>query len=152
MSLNQPSTPPIRKRPSSTPITLLDTSILCSTTLLDEPPAAKQPSNGSLVQRSASFNASCTVPTKVTASTKVRSSTSFTNCSLIAKVVKGSVIMTPAALVNDKLSSGRHWVLSSNSAKPQEPSGPTCSSPTEATTYSLSVARPNDPACIDYFV
>lgn len=149
MSLNPPPTPPIRKRPSSTPITLQDTSIL-SITNLDEPPATKQPANGTFVQRSASFNASCTVPTKVTASPKVRNSTSFTNCSLIAKVVKGSVIMTPADLVNEKPPASRFWSISSNSAKPQECSGQNIS-PTEA-VYPLSVAQPNDQACIDYFV
>lgn len=39
------------------------------------------------VQRSASFNATCTVPIKITASPKVRTSASFGNCSILAKVV-----------------------------------------------------------------
>ncbi|XP_055622250.1 uncharacterized protein LOC129765839 [Toxorhynchites rutilus septentrionalis] len=47
-------------------------------------------SSGVPVQRSASFNATCTVPLSVSKTTQVKNSASFSSCSLLTKVAKKS--------------------------------------------------------------
>ncbi|XP_050089825.1 uncharacterized protein LOC126573994 [Anopheles aquasalis] len=57
------------------------------------PVVPSQPQNGTTdstvpVQRSASFNSSCTVPLSISKATQVKNSASFSNCSILSKVAK----------------------------------------------------------------
>ncbi|XP_058065635.1 uncharacterized protein LOC131215263 [Anopheles bellator] len=91
------------------------------------------------VQRSASFNSSCTVPLSISKSTQVKNSASFSNCSLLSKVAKKGSGLTASLTAHPLLR------LSSNSAtnllKQQTTNGTSSSANSITNTYSSNITE-----------
>ncbi|XP_052873360.1 putative protein TPRXL [Anopheles cruzii] len=91
------------------------------------------------VQRSASFNSSCTVPLSISKSTQVKNSASFSNCSLLSKVAKKGSGLTASLTAHPLLR------LTSNSAtnllKQQTTNGTSSSANSITNTYSSNITE-----------
>ncbi|XP_062711830.1 uncharacterized protein LOC109411201 [Aedes albopictus] len=103
-------------------------------------------SAGVPVQRSASFNAACTVPLSISKTTQVKNSASFSNCSLLSKVAKKSGLsgsLTATSLLKFSGSSSANSLLQLK--QQQQANGITISS---NITEALAMAGQNPNPCL----
>ncbi|KAL1401026.1 hypothetical protein pipiens_001997 [Culex pipiens pipiens] len=106
----------------------------------------KVDASGAPVQRSASFNATCTVPLSISKTTQVKNSASFSNCSLLTKVAKKSGLtasLTANSLLKFSSSSSANSLLALK--QQQQANGITISS---NITEALAMAGQNPSACL----
>ncbi|XP_039445609.1 uncharacterized protein LOC120425242 [Culex pipiens pallens] len=106
----------------------------------------KVDASGAPVQRSASFNATCTVPLSISKTTQVKNSASFSNCSLLTKVAKKSGLtasLTANSLLKFSSSSLANSLLALK--QQQQANGITISS---NITEALAMAGQNPSACL----
>ncbi|KFB38265.1 AGAP010342-PA-like protein [Anopheles sinensis] len=91
------------------------------------------------VQRSASFNSTCTVPLSISKMTHVKNSASFSNCSILSKVTKKGAGLTASITAHPLLK------FSSSSAtnllKQQTSNGPSCSANSISNTYTCNITE-----------
>ncbi|XP_062562960.1 uncharacterized protein LOC134226295 [Armigeres subalbatus] len=98
------------------------------------------------VQRSASFNAACTVPLSISKTTQVKNSASFSNCSLLSKVAKKSGLsgsLTASSLLKFSASNSANSLLQLK--QQQQANGITISS---NITEALAMAGQNPNPCL----
>lgn len=112
-----------------------------------QPQQAQQvDSAGVPVQRSASFNAACTVPLSISKTTQVKNSASFSNCSLLTKVAKKSGLtgsLTANSLLKFSSSTSANSLLALK--QQQQANGITISS---NITEALAMAGQNPSPCL----
>ncbi|XP_021706573.1 putative protein TPRXL [Aedes aegypti] len=102
--------------------------------------------SGVPVQRSASFNAACTVPLSISKTTQVKNSASFSNCSLLSKVAKKSGLsgsLTATSLLKFSASSSANSLQQLK--QQQQANGITISS---NITEALAMAGQNPNPCL----
>ncbi|KAL9702424.1 hypothetical protein quinque_005942 [Culex quinquefasciatus] len=101
----------------------------------------KVDASGAPVQRSASFNATCTVPLSISKTTQVKNSASFSNCSLLTKFSSSSSANSLLALKQQQQANG--ITISSNITEAlamagQNPSACLRNSPSASSSTSLA--------------
>uniref|UniRef100_A0A8D8BYW6 (northern house mosquito) hypothetical protein n=1 Tax=Culex pipiens TaxID=7175 RepID=A0A8D8BYW6_CULPI len=117
-----------------------------ATTQQPQAQPGKVDASGAPVQRSASFNATCTVPLSISKTTQVKNSASFSNCSLLTKVAKKSGLtasLTANSLLKFSSSSSANSLLALK--QQQQANGITISS---NITEALAMAGQNPSACL----
>lgn len=110
------------------------------------------------IQRSASFNETCTVPIKITAQSKVKNSQSFGSCSLKAKISNARSSLDKKLIgsgLHGKMNN--HSLISLNSITTLTNGSPTSTvtTPTQNVEQSiscLSIVKNSENSCVDYYV